>query len=84
MAKKNLLVIETRNPYLMKKYEKVLRHVLGSNYEIEERDRKFVSHGGEDDFRHYCRFKMMVTKTEEEFIRGEIRKMGLPSYSFNY
>lgn len=82
MAKKNLLTIETRNSYLMEQYEKVLRYVLGSNYEAEERSRKFVSHGSEEDFRHYCRFKMMVTKAEEEFILNEIHKMGYPNYSF--
>ena len=84
MDKKNLLIIESRNPYMVEKYEKVLRYVLGNNYDVEERSRKFKGHDGESDIRNYCRFKMMVTKAEEEFIREEIRKMGFPSYSFNY
>lgn len=82
MTKRQLLIIETRNPYLMEKYEKVLRYVLGGNYEHFRHHRKFESHEGECDTRSYNRFKMMVTKTEEDFIRNEIRKMGFPNYSF--
>lgn len=82
MPKKNLLIIETRNSYLRERYESVLRYVLGSNYKVEEHTRRFKSHDGEDDERYYSRFKMMVTKTEEEFIRNEIHKMSFPNYTF--
>jgi hypothetical protein len=82
MPKKNLLIIETRNSYLRERYESVLRYILGSNYEVEEHSRKFISHDSEADERYYSRFKMMVTKSEEEFIRNEIHKMGYPNYTF--
>lgn len=82
MTQRRLLIIETRNSYLRERYRKVLRYVLGSNYEVENHVRKIVSHDGEDDERFYSRFKMMVTKTEEEFILNEIHKMGFPNYTF--
>jgi hypothetical protein len=63
------------------KYEKIMRYVLGSNYVLEERIRKFKSHEGEEDFRSYYKFKMRVTKTEEEFIRHETKMVAIPTYT---
>lgn len=82
MGKRNLLIIETRNPYRAEKFEQVVKYVLGSNYKTEIKNRELKSHEGENDLRTYTRFKMMVTKTEEEFIKDEIRKMEYPNYSF--
>ncbi len=81
MVKKNALVIETRNPYMANKYEKILRYVLGSNYVLEERSREFKSHEGEEDFRSYYTFKMHVTETEEAFIRYEAKMVEFPTYT---
>lgn len=82
MGKRNLLIIETRNPYRAEKFEQVINYVLGRNYKTEIKNRALKSHEGEKDFRTYKRFKMMVTKIEEEFIKNEIRKMEYPNYSF--
>lgn len=82
MAERRLLIIETRNSYLRAQYRKVLRYVLGNNYEVESKAKQFLSHDGGKDGRYYSRFKMMVTKSEEEFILNEIHKMGYPNYSF--
>lgn len=81
MANKSMLIVETRDHYLADKYEKILRYALGSNYVLEERNRRFISHEGEKDYRYYYRFKMMVTKTEEEFIRHETKMVQFPMYT---
>lgn len=81
MTNKHLLIVETHSPYTGKAYKEIIEYALGSNYEIETRSRHFESHEGEKDIRNYTRFKMMVTPSEEEYIKNRIRTLNDPRYS---
>jgi hypothetical protein len=82
MAKKNLLVVETGNPYKADIYGFLFRK-NADDHEVSYRTRKFVSHEGEQDYKIYTRFKAMVTKEQEKAIREGIKSSWLPTYKYN-
>ena len=79
MEERHILIIETHNPYTARAYKKLADLYVGK-YEIENRDRGFLSHVGEADNRTYTRIKMLVTKEQEHLVRNGVRRLELPAY----